>query len=89
MALKQALNIGSILNKVCVIEINIFVMITVFLLFKVHRIIKINQSSWLADYITLDTEMRIKADNEFKKNFFKLMNNSVFGMYDCQNNYIL
>ena len=45
---------------------------------KVHRVIQLNQETWLKPYIIKTTKLRIEVRNDFEKDFFKLMSNSVF-----------
>ena len=46
---------------------------------KVPRVIKFNQNSLLKPCIDINTDLRKKAKSDFEIDFFKLMNNAVYG----------
>ena len=72
-------------SKYCVHYLNLkFYLQHGLVLGKIHRVVRFMQSRWLAPYILKNSRLRIAATNEFEKEFFKLMNNSIYGK-TCEN----
>ena len=46
---------------------------------RIYKAIEFSQTDWIKPYIDFNTKIRTEATNDFEKDFFKLMNNSVFG----------
>ena len=46
---------------------------------KLHRVIEFDQEPWMEPYIRMNMEFRKQAKSDFETDFYKLVNNSVFG----------
>ena len=46
---------------------------------QIHRTIEFKQSAWMKEYIDFSTKLRTAAANDLEKDFYKFMNNVVFG----------
>ena len=62
----QIRNLKQALNRLLVLK-------------ELHRFIKMNQKSWLKPCTDMKTDPEKALKNDFEKDFFKLMNESVFG----------
>ena len=46
---------------------------------RIHGAIEFRQSAWMKEYIDFNTKLRTEAKNDSEKDFYKLVNNTVFG----------
>ena len=46
---------------------------------KSHEIIWFTQNKWLESYISFNKQKRNKAENEFEKDFYKILENTFYG----------
>ena len=46
---------------------------------KVHEVISFKQKKWLEKYIVYNTQKRNKTNDDFEKDFYKLLNNAFYG----------
>ena len=44
-----------------------------------YKGIEFVQTKWMKSYIEKNTKLRMESISDFEKNFYKLMNNSVYG----------
>jgi hypothetical protein len=50
-----------------------------FVVDEITQVLSFDQTNWLELYIVFNTNLRQQAKNPFEKDFFKLMNNAVYG----------